>query len=78
MIKKLSYINTYDLKVGEDEYSVALERIKNSYVGAPRYKAFIHPHKRDVSYVYTFTGHCFLERDEAEHILAHHLKEMEK
>lgn len=76
MIKQKNNIDVIEFA----EWLVTLKRIKNTLSGAPKYEATIiniGPQRgmdRAAS-VYTFTGHYYSERMEAEFILEHHLKE---
>ena len=74
MIKRLQAVETYHFA----NYDVVLEGLKNDNNGNRRFKATIVDHTTaatSMSAVYTFTGHCSPEREEAEWILQLHLDE---
>lgn len=73
MTKKLQSVETYHFGF----YIVVLEGLKNDNNGNRRFKATIIycNATNSMSAVYTFTGHCMTEREEAEWILQLHLDE---
>lgn len=76
MVKRLNNVDVIEFA----EYTVVLERIKNTSSGAPRYEATIIYTGPDrgmdrSGYKYRFTGHYYSERQEAEYILSEHLKQ---
>lgn len=74
MTKRLQAVETYHFGF----YSVVLEGLKNDNNGNRRFKATIIDNNAtttSMSTVYTFTGHCMTERQEAEWILQLHLDE---
>ena len=73
MIRRKNQIDTFAITTARRGYIVTLESLKNTYSGAPRYKAVIictEP-KVDSFYnaVFTFTGHYYGARKEAEFIV---------
>ena len=74
MIRKLQAVETYHFGF----YIVVLEGLKNDINGNRRFKATIidrNATATSMSAVYTFTGHCMTEREEAEWVLNLHLDE---
>jgi hypothetical protein len=78
MTKKLQPLEVHHFAY----YAVVLETIKNDNNGNKRFKATIidcgencMPNSRAEATVYTFTGHCMTNRQEAEWILQLYLDE---
>ena len=76
MVKQLYNVDIIEFA----RWTVVLEKIKNSPSGAPRYEATVIYDGQDrgmdrAATKYRFTGHYYSEREEAEFILEHHLKE---
>ena len=75
MIRQVNTTSVYDI----NSYTVILERIKNSKCGTPRFRATILYNGSDrtrerTATNWTFTGHYYSDRDEAEWILHQVLK----
>ena len=80
MIKRLNSISTFELKDNIDrKWTIALEHLKNTRMGCPRFKAILIMKDGMVSNVtsynavYQFTGHYLNDYDEAKWILEYHL-----
>ena len=76
MVKRLNNVDVIEFA----EYTVVLERIKNTASGSPRYEATIIYTGPDrgmnrTGRKYRFTGAYLSERQEAEYILSEHLKQ---
>jgi hypothetical protein len=70
MIRQLDAASVYDI----NNYTVILERIKNNKYGTPRFRATIFYNGSDRTRErgatnWTFTGHYYSNREEAEWIL---------
>lgn len=79
-MKRLNQIHAYKFKVKRAVYIVTLEHLKNDIYGCPRYKAVIICNTAEnlPSYynaVYTFRGHYWTDKDEAQYILDEFIKE---
>lgn len=74
MVKQIDVQSAYLI----DYYLITIERLKNDVNGNLRYKAFISNlsgvEASKEAFVYTFTGHCSGEKQEAEWILNYHRK----
>lgn len=82
MVKAYTSLETY--KIGE--YTVSLERLKNTNNGNARYKAYLvrvenDPKTQNTKFlhnaVYMFHGHSMSIYDEAKWIVDYHKKELE-
>ena len=82
MIKRQNQIDAFSVSTETRDYIVTLERLNNDRNGNPRYKAvIIFTEDGATSFynaVYTFTGHYYGERKEAEYIVKHYEEERAK
>lgn len=78
---KRTIIDAFNVSTKKNHYTVTMERLKNNINGIGRYKSTIiysDPTGTPHAIIYTFTGHCFGARGEAEYIVERYEKEIEK
>ena len=82
MVNRMNQISAYELTGNKGAYTVAIERLHNTPSGCPRFKAVIIKHEENetgkmsfedgrslYNAVYSFNGHYYSERQEAQWIL---------
>lgn len=84
MLKRLNQLSIVDVTTKRGVYKVVLERLKNTYDGAPRFKAIIIIMEifgaigvtGTYNIVYTFKGHYHNDMGEAQWIVEQYEEEL--